>query len=111
MENKKLLSNSTGNNHASFSDNLNYFINTHSTTEEPPTYSLYSSEGEMLKVIKDNASLKEKLATYKISPKEFSTIKINGEELNMWMIKPTDFNPNKAYPLLMFQYSAQDPNR
>ena len=68
-KNKKLLSNSTGNNHASFSDNLNYFINTHSTTEEPPTYSLYSSEGEMLKVIKDNASLKEKLATYKISPK------------------------------------------
>ena len=105
-KNKKLLSNSTGNNHASFSDNLNYFINTHSTTEEPPTYSLYSSEGEMLKVIKDNASLKEKLATYKISPKEFSTIKINGEELNMWMIKPTDFNPNKAYPLLMFQYSG-----
>ena len=105
-KNKKLLSNSIGNNHASFSDNLNYFINTHSTTEEPPTYSLYSSEGEMLKVIKDNASLKEKLATYKISPKEFSTIKINGEELNMWMIKPTDFNPNKAYPLLMFQYSG-----
>ena len=105
-KNKKLLSNLTGNNHASFSDNLNYFINTHSTTEEPPTYSLYSSEGEMLKVIKDNASLKEKLATYKISPKEFSTIKINGEELNMWMIKPTDFNPNKAYPLLMFQYSG-----
>ena len=48
-KNKKLLSNPTGNNHASFSDNLNYFINTHSTTEEPPTYSLYSSEGEMLK--------------------------------------------------------------
>lgn len=104
--NKKLLSNEVGNNTASFSDNLNYFINTHSTSEVPPIYSLYSAEGEMLKVIKDNSALKEKLADYKITPKEFSTIKINGEELNMWMIKPADFDENKEYPLLMFQYSG-----
>ena len=24
----------------------------------------------------------------------------------MWMIKPKDFDPNKKYPLLMFQYSG-----
>lgn len=105
-KNKKLLSYDTGSNRASFSDNLNYFINTHSTSEVPPIYQLYSSEGEMLKVIKDNSSLKDKLAQYKMSPKEFSTIEINGEELNMWMIKPADFDPNKEYPLLMFQYSG-----
>ena len=105
-KNKKLLSNEVGNNTASFSDNLNYFINTHSTSEVPPIYSLYSAEGEMLKVIKDNAQLKEKLADYKMTPKEFSTIKINGEDLNMWMIKPADFDENKEYPLLMFQYSG-----
>lgn len=105
-KNKKLLSNEVGNNSASFSDNLNYFINTHSTAEVPPIYSLYNGEGEMLKVIKDNAALKEKLAEYKMSPKEFSTIDINGEELNMWMIKPADFDENKEYPMLMFQYSG-----
>lgn len=104
--NKKLLSNEAGNNSASFSDNLNYFINTHSTTEMPPIYSLYNAEGEMLKVIKDNSALKEKLAEYKMSPKEFSTIDINGEELNMWMIKPADFDETKEYPMLMFQYSG-----
>ena len=60
----------------------------------------------MLKVVKDNATLKEKLADYKMSPKEFSTININGNDLNMWMIKPVDFDENKAYPLLMFQYSG-----
>ena len=105
-KNKKLLSYDTGNNSAAFSTNLNYFINTHSTTEVPPIYQLYSAEGEMLKVIKDNAQLKEKLADYKITPKEFSTIEVNGEELNMWMIKPADFDPNKEYPLLMFHYSG-----
>ena len=31
---------------------------------------------------------------------------MNGNELNMWMIKPNDFDENKEYPLLMFQYSG-----
>ena len=103
---KKLLSNNTGTNTAAFSSNLNYFINTHSTTETPPIYSLYSAEGTMIKVIKDNSSLEDKLEDYIISPKEFSTININGNDLNMWMIKPLDFDEQKQYPLLMFQYSG-----
>ena len=105
-ENKKLLSNKDGQNSAAFSTNLNYFINTFSSSEIPPIYSLYSAEGEMLKVIKDNAELKEELADYKMSPKEFSTININGNDLNMWMVKPADFDENKKYPMLMFQYSG-----
>jgi len=105
-KNKQLLSNKDGQNSAAFSTNLNYFINTFSTSEIPPIYSLYSAEGEMLKVVKDNAELKEELTDYKMSPKEFSTININGNDLNMWMIKPVDFDENKAYPMLMFQYSG-----
>ena len=104
--NKKLLSNNIGTNTAAFSRNLNYFINTHSSSETPPIFSLYSAEGEMIKVIKDNAPLQEKLTNYKMSQKEFSTIKINGNDLNMWMIKPADFDAQKEYPLLMFQYSG-----
>ena len=104
--NKKLLSNNIGTNTAAFSRNLNYFINTHSSSETPPIFSLYSAEGEMIKVIKDNAPLQEKLTDYKMSQKEFSTININGNDLNMWMIKPVDFDAQKEYPLLMFQYSG-----
>mgnify|MGYP005636135823 FL=1 len=104
--NKKLLSNNIGTNTAAFSRNLNYFINTHSSSETPPKFSLYSAEGEMIKVIKDNAPLQEKLTNYKMSQKEFSTININGNDLNMWMIKPADFDAQKEYPLLMFQYSG-----
>ncbi|WP_339662108.1 S9 family peptidase [uncultured Polaribacter sp.] len=105
-ENKKLLSNNDGENTADFSKNLNYFINTFSSAEIPPMYSLYSAEGQMIKVIKDNAALKEKIATYKMSTKEFSTISINGNSLNMWMLKPVNFDENKKYPMLMFQYSG-----
>ncbi|MEE9407142.1 MAG: S9 family peptidase [Polaribacter sp.] len=105
-KNKKLLTNEEGQSNAAFSKNLNFFINTHSTAEIPPIYSLYSGEGKMLKVIKDNVALKEKLSEYKMSPKEYSTININGNDLNMWMVKPADFDANKKYPMLMFQYSG-----
>ena len=104
--NKKILSNSKGTNTASFSKNLNYFINTYSSSEIPPIYSLYTAEGKILQTIKDNATLKAAVSLYKISKKEFSTITINGNELNMWMLKPLDFDENKKYPLLMFQYSG-----
>jgi dipeptidyl-peptidase-4 len=105
-KNKKLLSNSDGQNSAAFSKNLNYFINTFSSSEIPPIYSLYSAKGKMLKVIKDNTTLKEELSGYKMSPKEFSTININGNDLNIWMLKPVDFDETKKYPMFMFQYSG-----
>ena len=104
--NKTLLSNPKGTNTASFSKNLQYFINTYSSSEVPPIYSLYTAEGEMLQIIKDNATLKADLSGYNMSEKEFSTIAINGNSLNMWMVKPTDFDANKKYPLLLFQYSG-----
>ena len=104
--NKKLLTSIKGTNTASFSRNLNYFINTFSTSEIPPVYSLTTAEGNMLKVIKDNATLKESLSKYNISKKEFSTISVNGNQLNMWMLKPTNFDATKKYPVLMFQYSG-----
>jgi dipeptidyl-peptidase-4 len=104
--NKKLLSNPKGTNTASFSKNLQYFINTHSSSETPPIYSLYTAKGKMLQIIKDNATLKTVLSEYKMSKKEFSTIPINGNALNMWMIKPVDFDANKKYPLLLYQYSG-----
>jgi dipeptidyl-peptidase-4 len=105
-QNKKLVSEKEGQNTAAFSKNLRFFINTFSTSAIPPVYSLYSSDGKKIKVIIDNEALKTKLTDYKMSPKEFSTININGNDLNMWMIKPVDFDENKKYPLFMFQYSG-----
>jgi dipeptidyl-peptidase-4 len=56
-------------------------------------------------VLEDNADLRARLTGYNISPKEFTVIKTaDGVELNSWMIKPTNFDPNKKYPLLMFVY-------
>ncbi len=114
----KRLTSKEGINRASFSADFTYFINTHSNATTPPSYSLYttatnnrlkdsnSAQTLMLKTVVENAALLDKLEDYSISYKEFSTIEVNGNDLNMWMIKPVDFDPSKKYPLLMFQYSG-----
>ena len=96
-----------GNNSASFSSSFNYFVNTYSSATNPTVYTLVNAKsGEEIKEIKNNLSLAEKLAAYNLPEKEFSTIKTKNGEFNMWMMKPKDFDPNKKYPLLMYQYSG-----
>jgi dipeptidyl-peptidase-4 len=103
----KRLTQKEGQNSASFSADFTYFINTFSNASTPPEYTLHTAlTGGKVKDIKDNSALLKKLEGYKIAKKEFSTLLINGNELNMWMIRPTDFDPTKKYPLLMFQYSG-----
>ena len=105
--NKKRLTKSEGTNNASFSADFSFFINTFSSATTPPEYTLNSSEsGNLKKSIKDNDKLAQTLSNYKTSKKEFSTINVNGNDLNMWMIKPANFDASKIYPLLMYQYSG-----
>ncbi len=104
---KSALAVETGTNSADFSADFSYFINTFSSVETPRRFTLHDAKnGKLLRKIKDNQKLLDKLDPYNLSKKELSTIKINGNELNMWMIKPTDFDPSKTYPLLMYQYSG-----
>ena len=104
---KKRLTQKEGTNAADFSTNYTYFINTFSSATSPHQFTLHqASTGKELKVIKDNSTLDSKLETFELSPKEFSTISVNGNDLNMYMIKPVDFDENKKYPLFMFQYSG-----
>ena len=104
---KQRLTKGEGTNNASFSADYSYFINTFSSATTPPEYTLNSSaKGSVIKTIKNNEAIANKLKTYNLSEKEFSTINVNGNDLNMWMIKPSDFKSNKKYPLLMYQYSG-----
>ncbi|SFZ93479.1 dipeptidyl-peptidase-4 [Flaviramulus basaltis] len=105
--NKTRLTKSEGTNNAAFSADFSYFINTFSSATTPPEYTLNSaSSGNLIKSIKDNDVLSQSLSDYKTSKKEFSTIHVNGNDLNMWMIKPADFDESKQYPLFMYQYSG-----
>jgi dipeptidyl-peptidase-4 len=58
-------------------------------------------------VLEDNQALREKIAQYDFAKQEFFNFATtDGTRLNGWMIKPTDFDPNKKYPVLMFVYGG-----
>jgi len=106
-KNKAQLTQKRGTNSADFSADFTYFINSYTSAKTPYEFTLHNARnGKLVRKIKDNQDLKEQLDAYDIADKEFSTINVNGNELNMWMIKPADFDPNKKYPLLMYQYSG-----
>ena len=104
---KQRLSENTGTNNADFSADFSYFINTYSSVNTPPLYTLNDTKkGDVIKVIKDNSDVRTVVAGFNLPKKEFSTISVNGNNLNMWMIKPSNFDATKQYPLFMYQYSG-----
>lgn len=104
---KKRLSSKTGTNNATFSNSFAYYINTFSNSTTPNEFTLNSAKtGKVIKNIKDNSALQSKVEEYAFAPKEFSTINVNGNDLNMWMIKPHNFDATKKYPVFMYQYSG-----
>ena len=104
---KKALATEAGTNSANFSTDFTYFIKSFSDAETPYVFTLNAADdGDLVRKIKDNQALKDQFADYVISEKEFFTLPINGEELNAYMIKPKDFDPNKKYPVFMTQYSG-----
>lgn len=105
---KKRLSTQTGTNAATFSPNFQYFINSFSSAKNAPKYTLNETKsGKEIKVIASNEKLEEKLAAYNLPSKEFFELTTEkGHKLNAWMIKPKDFDPNKKYPVFMYQYSG-----
>lgn len=105
--NKTNLTKQNGTNSAAFSTDFTYFINTFSNALTPPVYTLNNADsGKIIKTIANNNVLAQKLSSYKLSKKEFSTLSVNGNNLNMWMLKPLNFDATKVYPLLITQYSG-----
>ncbi len=103
---KKCLTNASGFNSASFSKNSAYFINTFSDASTPTIYTLHNGKGEQLKEILNNNKLSQKLEEYNLAKKEFFTLKTSSGAFNAWMLKPTNFDSTKEYPLFMTQYSG-----
>lgn len=107
---KKAISSETGSNDAEFSNGMKYFIKTYSSANTPDVYSLCDNSGKEITVLEDNADLKNRLATYTLSKKEFVKFKGHELELNGWMIKPANFDPNKKYPVYMNIYGGPGSN-
>ena len=103
---KTKLSTENGTNNSSFSKGLKYYMNSASTANSAPVYTLHTAEGKKLKTLEDNTDFNTNMLEFNLTKKEFFTIKTEDAELNAWMIKPPNFDENKEYPLFMFLYGG-----
>ncbi|TPE42703.1 S9 family peptidase [Pontibacter mangrovi] len=105
---KNRLTQQAGTHRVNMSNDFKYYLDYYSAANEVPTVSLHTAkDGKLIKVLEDNSELKNTLAQYDIAKQEFFTMNTpDGTKLNGWMIKPTDFDPNKKYPVLMFVYGG-----
>ncbi|MBN2669826.1 MAG: S9 family peptidase [Bacteroidales bacterium] len=104
---KKCLNEKAGVNNVEFSAGYKYFINTWSSAATPTEVDLYKGSGELIRSLKDNNAMFDLLNKYNWSPKEFVSLKNdNGDDLNAWIIKPANFDPNKKYPVFMTVYGG-----
>lgn len=103
----KLLTPAKGWNSAYFSGDFKYFMNTWSDANHPYVYTIMDNSGRKVREVLNNKKLEDKLAAFKLRPKEFFQLTTaDGVTLNGWMVKPADFDATKKYPVVMFQYSG-----
>ncbi|MFC2371008.1 S9 family peptidase [Segatella oris] len=101
------LTDTNGWNKAIFSGDYKYFLNTWSDYNTPYVFTIRDSKGKVLSTPVDNKELKEKVKTYGFNGREtFSFTTSEGVKLDGWMVKPKDFDTNKKYPVILFQYSG-----
>ena len=102
-----VITRNKGTNTAHFSNGCKFFVNEFSDINTPRITAVYNNTGKQLRVLEDNKELKDALANADwAQPEIFSFTTSEGVQLNGWMLKPTNFNPSKKYPVLMYQYSG-----
>lgn len=108
---KKQLSpaDEVGTHNGVFGPGFRYWIDYFSNTTTPTTVTLRRvADGRAVRVLEANSTLSRRMAsTYRLPRKEFFTFTTpDGVELNGYILKPTDFDSTRRYPVLMTQYSG-----
>ena len=94
-------------NDAIFSGNFQFFVNTWSDYNTPYRYAILTNYGKEIVGLESNESLKKTIFEYGFSKREpFSFTSKEGITLDGWMVKPLDFDKNRRYPVVLFQYSG-----
>lgn len=111
-KNKKQITKGAGTHRIGFAPALEYYTDEYSDANTPPVFTLADKTGKTIRTLEDNAGLKEKLQGLALGKKEFFDFKTSeGNNLKGWMIKPSDFDPNKKYPVLMYVYGGPGDQR
>lgn len=88
-----------------FAPTFDLYIDDYSDHDTPPRVGLFTKEGQRKAVLVENPM--KILNSYAMGETEFFTFETtDGVELNGWMLKPPDFDPNKRHPVLMYVYGG-----
>ena len=90
-----------------FSSNHNYYMDSWSSIDAAPQAGLFDNKGKLVMMLDDNAKLTQTMEEYDLQPSKFFRFKTDQQvELEGWMIKPPNFDPNKKYPVFMYVYGG-----
>jgi dipeptidyl-peptidase-4 len=103
---KKVLTPENGMHVITPCEGYNYFLDRYTQLNKVPVYYLRNTKGEIVRTLEDNKALESKMNEYALGNVKFLKVAGVSDSLNAWMITPPDFNANKKYPVLMFQYSG-----
>jgi dipeptidyl-peptidase-4 len=102
--NNELITREDGTHTFSLSSNGAYYCDSYSSTTVPHKSMIWTSNGKMAKLL---ISSKEKLDEYNVGTTEIRTLKgKDGSDLYYRFIKPSNFDPTKKYPVLVYVYGG-----
>ncbi len=88
-----------------FSPDARWAFHTYSTFDAPPITELVQlPEHRVVRVLEDNAELREKVKPLIPQPTEFLQLTVGDFVMDAWMIKPDEFDPSRKYPVLVYVY-------
>jgi dipeptidyl-peptidase-4 len=101
------ISTASGSHAIQFNADFSLYVDTYSTAGVPPTSTLHSANGQVLRTLSDNMDLMAKVQALNLAVPEFIKIPVEGGvDLNGYIIRPPDFDISKRYPLLMYVYGG-----
>lgn len=104
---KKLLAGNKGTYRINMSKDKKYYIADFTNAETPLKVTLHEASGKEIKVLEDNQALKDRVSNYALAKREFFEFEtVDGTMLNGYMLKPSDFEEGKQYPVLMYVYGG-----
>lgn len=83
-----------------------HFLVKSSTLNRAPSFHLLAKRNLKTTLLEDNKQLNEKLTEYKLDRMELFEIEWENEIYYGWSILPLNFEQDKKYPILFYQYSG-----
>lgn len=102
------INNAEGQYSYNMSPSFDYAVERFSNASTPPQYRIVkmnkNGKWSVDKVLELNNEAKEVFLNLGLNFKEFVKAKSGNYDLDAWIIKPKDFNPNKKYPVICYIY-------